>query len=266
MKISKAKQNGLMKADATADIELINRFTLREFSPDEVFTFKTVLCDNEVDRDGEYFTSNTLKKFVGMFEGRTGISNHQWLAENQVARIYRTSLEKTDYITKLNEPLLQLVAGCYIPRTEDNKSLIDSIESGITKEVSISCRIKQCNCSICGKPMQYDWRTSTEHCDDGHCKGEIYNGKLCAAALEDPEDAFEFSFVAVPAQRRAGVTKSAEDVNDAVKTLLDADLTQSVSHSDFLRLLQKMKAATIDREEMTKRAKILEDNKRFLTK
>jgi len=37
---------------------------------------------------------------------------------------------------------------------------------------------------------------------------ERYGGQLCTVMLSDPEDAFETSFVAVPAQRDAGVTKS----------------------------------------------------------
>jgi predicted nuclease with TOPRIM domain len=40
-----------------------------------------------------------------------------------------------------------------------------------------------------------------------HEKGKIYDGQLCYASLEQATDAFEFSFVAVPAQREAGVIK-----------------------------------------------------------
>lgn len=51
-------------------------------------------------------------------------------------------------------------------------------------------------CSICGK----------ENCE--HHGGERYDGKLCFFTLLDPVDAYEWSFVAVPAQRKAGVIKS----------------------------------------------------------
>jgi hypothetical protein len=43
-----------------------------------------------------------------------------------------------------------------------------------------------------------------------HRKGEVYGGKVCHTVLEEPTDAYEWSFVAVPAQPRAGVTKSFE--------------------------------------------------------
>jgi hypothetical protein len=52
-------------------------------------------------------------------------------------------------------------------------------------------------CSICGG----------EYGACGHRKGEYYEGQLCCAILRDPVDAYEFSFVAVPAQREAGVLK-----------------------------------------------------------
>ncbi len=40
-------------------------------------------------------------------------------------------------------------------------------------------------------------------------KGQVYDGKLCFMELREPADAYEWSFVAVPAQRKAGVIKSA---------------------------------------------------------
>lgn len=43
--------------------------------------------------------------------------------------------------------------------------------------------------------------------DCGHRKGEWYEGRLCHTVLHGAEDAYEWSFVAVPAQRQAGVVK-----------------------------------------------------------
>lgn len=266
MEISKAINKSLIKADATADIELINKYALKELKPEDVFCFSVVLCDNDVDRDYEYFTPETLKKLAPMFVGKTGISDHNWSADNQISRIYRTAVVETTEKTALNKPLMQLTASAYILRTDATKSVIESIEGGILKEVSIYCTVEQRNCSVCGKTLRFNWDTWNFSCENGHQKGEIYDGKLCAGALEQPTDAYEYSFVAVPAQRKAGVTKSAEDCKEAVNTLLDADISKSVDHGDFLRLLKKFRAAMIDHKEMTIRAKILEDNKRFLTK
>ena len=52
-------------------------------------------------------------------------------------------------------------------------------------------------CSVCGE--DYDG------CP--HQKGERYGGEVCTAVLCEPKDAYEFSFVAVPAQPAAGVVK-----------------------------------------------------------
>jgi hypothetical protein len=52
-------------------------------------------------------------------------------------------------------------------------------------------------CSVCG----------AEEGGCQHVKGQTYGGKLCFFQLEEPKDAYEWSFVAVPAQREAGVVK-----------------------------------------------------------
>ncbi|MBQ7070785.1 MAG: hypothetical protein IJM87_05835, partial [Ruminococcus sp.] len=104
-------------------------------------------------------------------------------------------------------------AKAYMVRTSSNADLIAEIEGGIKKEVSVSCSVANCKCSICGT----DKRTSA--CE--HNKGQIYDGKKCCCILDEPTDAYEWSFVAVPAQKSAGVTKTfseqeKEDKNNAI--------------------------------------------------
>ena len=55
-------------------------------------------------------------------------------------------------------------------------------------------------CSICG--------TQKRALSCEHRPGTRYGERLCHLILEDPVDAYEWSFVAVPAQREAGVTKA----------------------------------------------------------
>ena len=38
------------------ELALINKYTRRQLSKDEVYVFSVVLCDNDIDRDGERFT------------------------------------------------------------------------------------------------------------------------------------------------------------------------------------------------------------------
>ena len=61
----------------------------------------------------------------------------------------------------------------------------------------MGCAMGMAVCSVCG----------SEYGSCGHHKGEYYDGQLCCAILREPMDAYEFSFVAVPAQRDAGVLK-----------------------------------------------------------
>ena len=181
---------------AVEEMGKINRYTRREYKPEEVYTFSLILCDNEIDRDFERFSPAALAKLRELFLGKTCILDHERKSANQTARIFDTALEREEgRVTKAGEPYVRLTARAYLPRTEKNRETVELIESGILKEVSISCAVKKSVCGICGK----------ESCS--HQKGREYGGKLCSRILEEPTDAYECSFVAVPAQREAGVRK-----------------------------------------------------------
>lgn len=179
------------------DMALINSFALKELEKEEVFTFSVILCDNDIDRDFERFSISSLKTLEKLFVGKTGILNHSMKSEDQSSRVYKTQLI-TDPQKKIcdSEPYTYLKAWCYTIRCEKNEGLIREIEGGIKKEVSISCASAKRICSVCGEA----------HCN--HLAGRKYSGERCFKTIEDITDAYEWSFVAVPAQRRAGVTKS----------------------------------------------------------
>lgn len=183
------------------EIELINQFSTKELSADEIFTFKLILCDNEIDRDNEKFTISAINKLAELFVGKTGIFNHNMNSKDQIARVYSTEvLTDSGRMTADEEPYTFIQAKAYMVRTEKNKDLIAEIEAGIKKETSVGCSVGEILCSICGKNVK------TEGCE--HQKGKFYNGKKCAYLLSNPLDAYEWSFVAVPAQKAAGVIKS----------------------------------------------------------
>lgn len=261
-RLAKFKDLSLKQADAAADLELINQYSVKELTPDDVYCFSLVLCDNDVDRDLERFTDATLEQLAGLFVGKTIISDHNWSAAGQIARIYRTSVEDTGEKNALGEPLKQLVGSAYMLRNESTAATIDAIEGGILKEVSVGCAIGSTTCSICGEPLEMDWRTWQFKCKNDHVKGETYDEGLCVGNLEDATDAYECSFVAVPAQRNAGVTKAAKDLDDAFAVLMAADLSQ---HTDKLKaLLPRIRSAMTDAAEREARAKILADNEKYL--
>lgn len=180
--------------------EKISRLTRRDFSDDEIYTFPVTLCDNKIDRDNERFSDDALRKMAELFVGRPIIIDHDPSASNQTARIYDAEVitdtaETTDY----GAPYTYLKGYAYMVRTADNADTITRIDGGILKEVSVSCSARHKTCSVCGADLL------KAPCE--HRKGETYDGKICHAVLDGITDAYELSFVAVPAQPGAGVTK-----------------------------------------------------------
>lgn len=231
-------------APEAEDLELINRFTRRPFQAAEVYTFSAVLCDNEIDRDGERFTVEALEELAGLFIGKTGIFDHEASGKNQTARIYAAEvLRQPDRRTKAGEEYSCLKAKAYMVRGEKNAELIAEIDGGIKKEVSVSCAVAEACCSICGKNLR------KESC--AHRKGQFYGGKLCHVVLSKPTDAYEWSFVAVPAQIHAGVVKqfhgmehesSAESrrgAEEIVKSLREGN-TEALSSTEARALAQHL--------------------------
>ncbi len=187
-----------------AELAQINALTRRQMSADEVYVFSVVLCDNEIDRDFERFSIDALNSLAKMYVGKSGIFDHSMQGKDQIARIFSCEVESfPDKITKAGEVYHRIKARAYMPKSEKNEDMILEIDAGIKKEVSVGCSVGNSTCSICGADLK------SNPC--GHKRGRHYKveGKkqLCHAILSDPKDAYEWSFVAVPAQRGAGVIK-----------------------------------------------------------
>ena len=187
-----------------AELKAINKYALEPLTADQVFTFKAVLCDNELDRQYERFTLKALQDLQKLFLGKTVIKDHFHSADNQVARIYSTELVQSDKAAKSGELYTQLVAHCYMVRTASNADLIAEIKGGIKKEGSVGFAASSVICSICGTD------NAKSYCR--HWPGKSYEkeggAQVCTFTLAGARDAYEFSLVAVPAQRAAGVSKS----------------------------------------------------------
>ncbi|MBQ3285340.1 MAG: hypothetical protein IJH40_06830 [Ruminococcus sp.] len=245
---------GVKPDDITKEMELVNRYSRRELTEDEVYLFSVVLCDNDIDRDYERFTVESLFALEKLFVGRTGIIDHDPTAKNQKARIISCKVESTEGKRTANgDQLFRLTARAYIRRTPGNAELIEAIEAGIVKEVSVGCSVGRTVCSICRSDIH------SPLCS--HQKGRVYDGELCFGELCEPKDAYEFSFVAVPAQRAAGVTKGYEkkDMNDICKSLAgDHEVTLTKDEATSLkayieRLESEGEYAKAYREELTDR-------------
>lgn len=183
------------------ELALINSFSKKELKKDEIYTFSVNLCDNEIDRDNECFSDEALESLAKFFVGKTAICDHSMKTENQIARTYYARVESVSgKLNSLGKPYKVLKAKAYMPKTDKNKTFIEEIEAGIKKEVSISCSARSRTCSICGRQL------GSSECH--HASGRVYSGKKCYALLSDIADAYEWSFVAVPAQKNAAVVKS----------------------------------------------------------
>ncbi len=209
--------------NSSADLEQLNKFTRRQFTGDEVFIFSAVLCDNEIDRDNERFSRKSLEQLAEKFVGVTGIFDHDPRGGNQTARIFSAEVVEESRENSLGEPYAYVKANAYMVRTDSNADLIREIDGGIKKEVSVSCAAERHICSVCGT----DRLVKACH----HVKGRRYDGKKCFLSLEDISDAYEWSFVAVPAQVGAGVTKGFEETAHEDAEVPD-DTENKVSHDE----------------------------------
>ena len=190
MEVKKATEVNSGGVPTQVQLGAINALAKAELTEDQVYVFSLRLCDDQVDRDFERFDTGALPGLAKLFIRKTGIVDHKWSTDSQVARIFAAE-------TVLEECVSYIKAWAYIRRGGSNEEIIADIEAGIKKEISVGCAMGRSVCSICGG----------EYGQCGHQKGQYYDGQLCCAILKEPMDAYEFSFVAVPAQVHAGVLK-----------------------------------------------------------
>ncbi len=205
MNVTKETQVGRAGTPTAAQLEKINAQAKAELTQEQVYVFSLRLCDDQIDRDSERFDTAALPALAKLFIGKTGILDHKWSSDSQVARIFETQVV-------CEEGVSYIKAWAYIRRGGNASEVIADIEAGIKKEVSVGCAMGRSVCSVCGS----DYGTC------GHQKGEHYDGLLCCAILKEPLDAYEFSFVAVPAQPAAGVLKGMGGGKKTLKELADS--------------------------------------------
>lgn len=213
--ITKASEVAATAPDATA-LEAINKLTRRPLEAEAVYTFALRACDDQPDRDNERFSVECLRGLLPLYIGKTVLLDHSWSAGSQCARVYDGEVAQDGAASYLR--LL-----CYMLRTPETASMIAAIDGGILREVSVGCACKTMTCSICGLPYG--------GCE--HRKGAIYDGQRCIGILSDPTDAYEVSFVAVPAQPAAGVCKSAKATNMTTAILEAAKKRLSIEKNRF---------------------------------
>ncbi len=109
-----------------------------------MYPFGVRLCDNQTDRDLEYFARADLEQLAELFVGKTGIFDHSWSAKDQRARIYRTELvEEPGVVTEAGGAGVLPEGLCLHAPHGGETGLIAEIEGGIKKEVSVSCAVRR---------------------------------------------------------------------------------------------------------------------------
>lgn len=229
MEIAKEAKAVGSGAPTAAQLAAINALAKARLNGEQVYVFSLRLCDDQVDRDFERFDGAALPGLAKLFVGKTGIVDHRWSAENQVARIFETHVVKENGVSYIK-------AWAYIRRGGANDEIIADIEAGIKKEVSVGCAMGRAVCSVCG----------SEYGTCGHRKGESYDGQVCCAILQEPVDAYEFSFVAVPAQRDAGVLKAMGGQKRRLKELAE----EFGAQTEYRKLFQQAQLGQRYRREL----------------
>lgn len=198
------KDNVVVGVPSDVDYELIKQYMPEPLDKEAIFVYKVKLCDNLVDRDCEQFTEKSLKVIESLYVGKVGIEDHLNKSSNVHSRLYKTEyVEDSTRKNDMGDSYKYVVGYAYTINNDKNKDLIDEIKAGIKKEVSVGLNNESVNCSICG--------VSVYSRDCNHYIGETYNidgvNTKCIGLLDSVFDAYEWSFVAVPAQKEAGVIK-----------------------------------------------------------
>lgn len=164
------------------DYDIILSLIPSSVPKEDLFVYPIKLSDNSIDRENEFFSQYALEQLEEKIIGLVGIYDHNWSSEGIHSRIFKTELVVSD--DKKNEtgdPYTYIVGFAYTLRGEKNKDLIDYINTGMFREVSIGFKAGE----------------TTSLTVDGES----------VTRTDSITDVFEWSFVAVPAQRKSGVVK-----------------------------------------------------------
>lgn len=195
------------KSVSDSDLAIINSMTRREFAAEELYIFPVMCCDTRLDRDHDRFTKEALDQMASMAKGVTVIFDHWWTARGQTARLYKAEVRKAE------DGEHELLAWAYMPINDKTQEVIDDLDAGILKEVSVGFSYTDLKCSVCGDSYYGG--------DCIHLRGRVYDGNPAFTYILGVSDWYELSFVAVPAQPRAGVEKSwRQEQEDAKKKRL----------------------------------------------
>lgn len=242
---SKAASGGIGKAAGDGDgmeptpeqLDRVNQFTRRTVQAHEVAVFSTLSMNDLVDRDDEFFTTDTVKEFAALpdpfgFVGKSYMVGHDY-TKLPVGRIFGVDTTNEHDATFLTNEI-------YIPRTDAHKSFIENIDFGVNWAVSVGVMLGANNCSLtfCGAQMSR-WG----FCYEGHDKSSYY--------VEDGEtDSWGYPLAVDPktpgAQKCLGKMSEAKDAYELSQVFLGAQFYASLEKSpDFKGVIKAASAAKV---------------------
>ena len=92
MEIKKATEAVSSGVPTPMQLEAINAQAKAQLKAEQVYVFSLRLCDDQIDRDYEKFDTGALPGLAKLFIGKTGIVDHKWSTDAQVARIFSTEV------------------------------------------------------------------------------------------------------------------------------------------------------------------------------
>ncbi|MCK4522199.1 MAG: hypothetical protein KAU20_06500 [Nanoarchaeota archaeon] len=184
------------------DLAKINKWTVAKLQERDVRVYTAILIDNTLTRNNTLYPESFQRTILSLPEGKGSWigapiiygenKDHETKAKNQVGRIFEASMAKG-----LSENI-GVLARFYVPTTETK--LIEKLDRGINKEVSIGVSVEYPRCSICGQNIK--------ECD--HVPGKEYNSEKCFIEMNGNGFCQEVSIVAVPGNGNAKVLNEAQ--------------------------------------------------------
>lgn len=203
-------------------LAVINTFTKKKVTADEVVAFPTLSCNDIPDRDDDQFSTKCVKEFAELPQpysptGKSFMLDHAYSVGNAVGRIFATDTKKVGGATYLTNEV-------YVPNTPQFQPIIEKIDFGISWAVSVGVMLGKDECSVCKEPFSsWGW-----WCRNGHDKGLWYDpnsdetdaygypepvapdskGAIkCIRIFSEPRDMYELSQVFLGAQYFAAIDK-----------------------------------------------------------
>lgn len=172
------------------ELVAINKLSNVDLSEDDVYVFMTLAMDNNPDRQYDIVSSKANSSAARMTADRPMLTDHEREVENIVGKL----IEGTTYKGSLWQKF-------YID--SQNYTLARAIMLGLVNKVSVSFGASPVHaiCSSCRDKSIYSMECP-------HYPGrKDENGDTVYCLLKNIDDYYETSFVAVPAQPRAGVRR-----------------------------------------------------------